>query len=205
MFAAVDAGTGVLVAELEIGADEDGHRRALRWARALQGERQPGKSDQIDARAIARAVLREGVDRFPAAFLDERALEIRLLCDHREDLVAERTRIINRLRWHLVDLCPDLEAAIPSRHLDRARTLERVARRLRALERSARVRVAIELVRRVRELTRRVDELERELAALVRIHRPVLLAETGCGPMTAAILIGHTRCRAVPQRRSLRA
>src|SRR3954447_6239413 len=56
----------------------------------------------------------------------------------------------------------------------------------------ARVRVAAELVRRVRELTRRVDELERELAALVRIHRPVLLAETGCRPMTAAILIGHT-------------
>jgi|tagenome__1003787_1003787.scaffolds.fasta_scaffold20707898_1 transposase len=233
MLAAVDAGTGVLVAELEITADEDGHRRALRWARALatervwaiedcrgltgrleqellgaaervvrvppklmgvsrRGERQAGKSDQIDARAIARAVLREGLERFPAAFLDERALEIRLLCDHREDLVAERTRVINRLRWHLLDLCPELEASIPSRHLDRPRTLERIARRLRALERSARVRVAAELVRRVRELTRRVDELERELAALVRIHRPVLLAETGCGPMTAAILIGHT-------------
>jgi transposase len=157
-----------------------------------RGERQPGKSDQIDARAIARAVLRAGIDSFPAAFLDERSLEIRLLCDHREDLVAERTRIINRLRWHLVDLCPDLEASIPSRHLDRPRTIERVARRLRALERSARVRVAIELVRRVRELTRRVDELERELTALVRVHRPALLAETGCGPMTAAIVIGHT-------------
>jgi hypothetical protein len=39
MFAAVDAGTGVLVAELEIRADEDGHRRKLRWARALAGER----------------------------------------------------------------------------------------------------------------------------------------------------------------------
>ena len=39
MFAAVDAGTGVLVAELEIRADEDGHRRALRWARALATER----------------------------------------------------------------------------------------------------------------------------------------------------------------------
>ena len=231
--AAVDAGTGVVVSELEIKANEDGHRRMLRWARRLadervwaiedcrgltarleqallgagervarvppklmgvsrRGEREPGKSDQIDARAIARAVLREGIDRFPTAFLDERALEIRLLCDHREDLVAERTRIINRLRWHLVDLCPELEASIPSRHLDRPRTLERIARRLRALELSARVRVARELVRRVRELTRHIDELERELAALVRIHRPALLGETGCGPLTAAILIGHT-------------
>src|SRR4051794_24855076 len=214
--AAVDAGTGVVVGELEVRADDDGHRRALRWARALpaqcvwaledcrgvsgrlerallsagehvlrvppkmmgisrRGEREAGKSDQIDARAIARAVLREGIDRFPTAFLDEQALEIRLLCDHREDLVAERTRIINRLRWHLVDMCPELEASIPSRQVDRARTLERIARRLRTLEQSARVRVGAELVRRVRELTRRIDQLEREIAAHVRRHRPVLL------------------------------
>jgi hypothetical protein len=39
MLAAVDAGTGVLVAELGIRANEDGHRRVLRWARALDGER----------------------------------------------------------------------------------------------------------------------------------------------------------------------
>src|SRR4051794_39240258 len=32
-----------------------------------QGERQPGKSDQIDALAVARAVVREGVERFPSA------------------------------------------------------------------------------------------------------------------------------------------
>ncbi len=96
-----------------------------------RGEREAGKSDQIDARAVARAVLREGVERFPAAFLDERALAIRLLADHRSDLVAERTRQINRLRWHLVDLCPELEADIPARRLDNAPALDRIARRLR--------------------------------------------------------------------------
>ena len=81
----------------------------------------PGKSDQIDALAVARAVLREGVERFPAAFLDERAMEIRLLADHRGDLIAERTRIQNRLRWHLLDLCPHLEAKLPLRSLDQPR------------------------------------------------------------------------------------
>src|ERR1700688_1670049 len=35
-----------------------------------RGERQLGKSDQIDALAVARAVVREGVERFPVAFLD---------------------------------------------------------------------------------------------------------------------------------------
>jgi hypothetical protein len=39
MLAAVDAGTGALVAELEIKANEDGHRRVLRWARALADDR----------------------------------------------------------------------------------------------------------------------------------------------------------------------
>jgi transposase len=72
-----------------------------------RGEREPGKSDQIDARAIARAVLREGIERFPVAFLDEDAMEIRLLCDYRETLVNERTRLINRLRINLVILDPN--------------------------------------------------------------------------------------------------
>jgi hypothetical protein len=34
-------------------------------------------------------VLREGIERFPAAYLDENAVEIRLLCDHRDTLVNE--------------------------------------------------------------------------------------------------------------------
>jgi transposase len=81
--------------------------RVVRVAPKLMGqsrraERSAGKSDVIDARAIARAVLKDGVERFPVAFLDERAMEIRLLADHRADLVAERTRMQARLRWHLV-------------------------------------------------------------------------------------------------------
>ena len=44
-----------------------------------RGQREPGKSDRIDALAVARAVLREGIERFAVAFLDERAMQIRLL------------------------------------------------------------------------------------------------------------------------------
>jgi len=62
-----------------------------RMGASRRGEREPGKSDQIDALAVARGVVKDGVERFPAAYLDERALEIRLLSDHRKDLVAERT------------------------------------------------------------------------------------------------------------------
>jgi transposase len=157
-----------------------------------RGEREPGKSDQIDARAVARAVLREGVERFSSAFLDEQALEIRLLADHRSDMVAERTRQIARLRWHLVDLCPDLEASIPARQLDNGPMLDRIARRLRREQRTARVRVALELVASIRGISRQADVLQRELHALILAYRPGLLAEQGCGTLTAATLIGRT-------------
>jgi transposase len=50
-------------------------------AGARRGGRERGKSDPIDATAVARVVLREGVERLPGARLDERALEIRLLLD----------------------------------------------------------------------------------------------------------------------------
>src|SRR4051812_4631532 len=140
-----------------------------------RGERQPGKSDQIDALAVARAVLREGIERFPAAVLDERSLEVRLLADHRDSLVAERTRAQNRLRWHLVELCPELEASLPKRSLDRPRQLDRVTRALRRMPTGARVRVARELVTRIRQLTREANALEAELRALVRAQRPRLL------------------------------
>jgi transposase len=157
-----------------------------------RAEREPGKSDQIDARAVARAVLREGVERFPAAYLDERALEIRLLHDHRSDLIAERTRQINRLRWHLVDCCPKLESSIPARQLASAATLDRIARRLRREERTARERVALELVASIRAICRQADALERELRSMILEYRPVLLAEQGLGTLTAATLIGRT-------------
>jgi transposase len=157
-----------------------------------RGEREPGKSDQIDARAVARAVVREGMERFPAAFLDERALEIRLLADHRADLVAERTRQISRLRWHLVDLCPEVESRIPARQLDSGVMLDRIARRLRREERSARVCISLELVASIRSISRQSNGIERELRSLILAYRPALLAEQGLGVLTAATLIGRT-------------
>lgn len=41
-------------------------------------------------------------------------------------------------------------------------------------------------------MTREAESLKRELRDLIREQRPELLEETGCGPLTAAILIGQT-------------
>jgi transposase len=163
-----------------------------RMGASRRGEREPGKSDEIDALAIARAVVKDGVEGFPAAYLDEQAMEIRLLSDHRKDLIAERTRVQNRLRWHLLELCPELERSLRRGSLVAPRQLGRVDRRLRRLPGCARVRIAREQIVQLRVLTRQADALERELLALVTAHRPQLLAETGCGALTAALLIGRT-------------
>jgi len=157
-----------------------------------RGEREAGKSDEIDALAVARAVVKDGVERFPAAYLDERAMDIRLLSDHRDQLVRERTSIQNRLRWHLLALCPELEAQLPKGGLTRHVVQERIARRLRSFGADQRARVAREQLSRIRTLTRQAGELERELHRLVEAHRPALLAEQGCGTLTAATLIGRT-------------
>ena len=48
-----------------------------------------------------------------------------LLADRRQDLIAERTRTVSRLRWHLLDLCPELERSIKRGALNQSRVLDR--------------------------------------------------------------------------------
>ena len=156
---------------------------------ARQSGRERGKSDPIDATAVARAAIREGIERLPVARLDGAELDVRLLLDHHDDLVAARSDQQRRLRWHLHDLYDDL--GIPAGALDRAVWLDRVGGRLRRSEQTARVRIARELVAQIRAATRRIRELEREITALVSELCPQLVAEPGCGALTAAKLVGE--------------
>ena len=156
-------------------------------ANSRDGARSYGKSDPIDALAVARAALRE--PNLPTARLDGRERELRLLVDHREDLIAERTRMINRLRWHLHELDPGSEPA--PRSLNRLRTLDRIAAALDGIEGTV-ARLARKLTERCRQLTLEIQQLERELATLVETLAPSLLAICGCGPLTAAKILGET-------------
>jgi transposase len=84
-------------------------------AATRHGARHPGKSDPIDAEAVALAALRH--PDLPVAELDGPTREVKLLVDYRRDLVRQRTRVANRLRWHLHELDPTLQ--VPSRGLRR--------------------------------------------------------------------------------------
>lgn len=156
-------------------------------AGARRSAREPGKSDPIDALSVARAALRE--PDLPIARLDGPERDLRLLVDHREDLVADRTQAINRLRWHLHELQPGDEPK--PRSLGRSVVLAELERRLAPLEGTV-ARIARELVTRIRDLSLAIDGLEREIARLAEGLAPVLLALQGCGHLSAGKLLGET-------------
>jgi transposase len=157
-------------------------------AGARSSARTRGKSDPIDALAIARAALRE--PELPLAQHDQPSREVKLLVDHREDLVGERTRMQNRLRWHLHELDPELD--IPARGLDRLNVLDRLTAWAAAQQPSVVGRLVGELLADIRALTMRIAALEREITGRVQRVAPALLALLGVGGLTAGKIVGET-------------
>jgi transposase len=156
-------------------------------AGARRSAREWGKSDPIDALAVARAALRES--DLPVARLEGESREVKLLLDHRDDLVAERTRVQNRLRWHLHELEPNFD--VPERSLSRRVVMKQVEKVL-AAHCGVAADIAVELLQRVRQLTERINELAAQLRTLVTGLAPNLLELSGCGALSAAKLIGET-------------
>jgi len=147
-----------------------------------------GKSDPIDALAIARAALREPDLSRPRP--DERVYwELKLLVDHRDDLVDQRRRTQQRLRWHLHQLDPTFE--VPLRMLGRFSHLERVRRWLARREPELQVRLARELVSTIGQLNRTITALEQELEQRTAAIAPALLELPGCAAVTAAKLLAE--------------
>jgi transposase len=131
------------------------------------------KNDELDATFTALAALRN--DGLASSVQPEDGPEghaeiLRLLTERREDLVAERTRSLNRLHVLLRDLLCDpvgkqLSADAAARLLRRARPRHPAGR--------VRRRLASELVRDVRALDRRIAELdERASRSRWRLRAP---------------------------------
>src|SRR5262245_20157259 len=143
-------------------------------AQTRKGARTYGKSGPIDALAVARAAQRE--PHLPEARLDGAERELRLLVDHRQDLVQGRTRMLSRLRWHLHELDPALEPR--RRGLSSTATLRRLSAQLASHVDTVAV-IARDLVERCLELTSTINRLQRDLAARIATLAPTLLAVPG--------------------------
>ncbi|MGO9822567.1 MAG: IS110 family transposase [Solirubrobacteraceae bacterium] len=154
-----------------------------------RGVRTRGKSDPIDALAIARAALREGTETLPTARLAGPEREIRQLALYRERFLDMRTRLSNELRWQLHDLWPDWE--LPARALAQPGWQTKIASRLARAQQTTQVLIARDTIRRIRELSRATKDLYNKIAALIRKVAPQLLAEPGIGVLLAAKFIGE--------------
>ena len=155
---------------------------------ARRAGRERGKSDPIDALAVARVALREPALPRPRPG-EERYRELKLLVIYRDDLVDERRRAQQRLRWHLHQL--DASLVVPAGALDRTLWLDRTGRWLGRCEPGVQVRLARELVSRCRSLTRMIVALDRELENVSAQMAPGLLELPGCGGLTAAKLLAE--------------
>jgi transposase len=131
------------------------HRERIRTRRA-------GKSDPGDALAIARVTLREA--ELPPVRLADASRELGLLVEAREDLVAEATRVRNRLHADLVVIVPGYSAA--AANLVSAKCRRTAGRLLRGIA-GVQAELARNRLGRLAKLASEIDELERRIAELV--------------------------------------
>jgi transposase len=144
------------------------------------------KNDGLDALATALAASRN--ERL-AAFDAEAASEtMRLLSERREDLVAERTRALNRLHALLRDLLPGGVSGKLS--ADRAARILRSIRPRGGASARLRRRLASEVLRDVRTLDRKIADLDEHIEAEVQASGTTLTQIFGIGPILAARIIG---------------
>jgi transposase len=143
------------------------------------------KNDGLDALATALAASRN--ERLAAVDAEGSSEAMRLLSERREDLVAERTRALNRLHALLRDLLPGGVAR--SLSADRA---ARILRSIRPKGASARLRrrLASEVLRDVRMLDRKIANLNGRIEAEVEASGTTLTEIFGVGPILAATIIG---------------
>jgi transposase len=143
------------------------------------------KNDRLDALATALAASRN--DRLAVVDPEAASEVLRLLSERREDLVAERTRALNRLHGLLRDLVPGGVARTLSAH-----RAARILRGIRPQGASARLRrrLASEVLRDVRTLDRKIADLNERIEAEVKASGTSLTGIFGVGPILAARIIG---------------
>jgi transposase len=144
------------------------------------------KNDGLDA--LATALAASCNERLAAVDPEVSSEALRLLSERREDLVAERTRALNRLHGLLRDLLPGGVAGTLSAH--RGAGILRGIRPQGGASARLRRRLASEILRDVRMLDRKIADLNERIEAEVEASGTTLTEIFGIGPILAAKIIG---------------
>ncbi len=162
-----------------------------RTAQYRRRGRTQDKTDTADALAMARLLGADG-DGLPLVHADDASTELRLLSDHRDNLIADRTRLINQLHAQMLQRDPRYEGR--SGPLTQAAGV-RFCQEYDPPGADALVRTRLLIVR---QLATRIATLATAIAALtallgqrVAALGTPLLQLRGVGPVVAARLLGE--------------
>jgi transposase len=144
------------------------------------------KNDGLDALVTALAASRN--ERLAQVDSEAASEVLRLLSERRGDLVAERTRALNRLHGLLRDLVPGGVSGKLS--ADRAARILRSIRPRGGASARLRRRLASEVLRDVRALDRKIADLDGRIEAEVEASGTTLTEIYGIGPILAARIMG---------------
>jgi transposase len=165
-----------------------------RTAQYRKRGRNQDKTDYTDALAMARLLQAES-EHLPRVERDDLSTELRLLSDHRDNLVAERTRLVNQLHAQMLQIDPcyaEHSGALTSR------TGIRYCHALDLPHADGVVRTRLLIVRQLTaqllRLWEEIETVETAIAARVRETGTPLLDVCGIGMIAAARLIGELGC-----------
>ena len=149
------------------------------------------KADRDDAVSVGLAAL-DGTGALPVA-CDGVLVSLRLLCDRREELTAQRTQAVCRLHRLLAELMPggmrrELTASEAQALLARIRPADDVGR--------VRVHIARDHLADIRALDARIKYIGTQIATLVTAPGTSLTGLFGVGPVIAGRLLAEGSCPA---------
>ncbi|KRF03471.1 hypothetical protein ASG88_21950 [Nocardioides sp. Soil777] len=154
----------------------------LMTSRERRAQPGKGKTDPVDALAIARITAREP-ELPPVRLATGPAADLRALLDYRDDLIAERTALVNRVHADLTGLSPGYQTQVANLT---TRTRVRAVLALLEHDRSVRADLCRRRLERVTAIDTEAAELKRQIAALVKASGTTLTDEYGIGPLVAA-------------------
>lgn len=154
---------------------------------ALRAAGRRGKSDPIDALAIARAAL--AIEDLPVYRPTPAEQDLRALVEYREHLVRARTKEINRARWLLHKMDPDLQHQV--KNLTGKAALARVTTAVTTMPASIARRVLLDTLEQIRVWNEQIKRYEKDITQAVTPIAPALMSIVGVGALGAAKIIGE--------------